>query len=72
MRADEGEENRLFAEIRRHGIAREIPLVVETLRAFADGRVQVKDKQPVDGAGEPVAPRDLTDEIERVVEAMLA
>jgi len=47
--------------------AREIPLVIETLRAFADGRVRVEHKQVVDAAGRPLPPRDLTEEIERVI-----
>lgn len=67
VKAEEGEGNPLFAEIRRQGVAREIPLVVETLRAFAGGRVQIEDKRVVDSEGEPVEPFDLTPEIERSV-----
>lgn len=67
IKAAEGEDNPLFQQIRRQGVAREIPLVVETLRAFADGRVRVEHKQVVDAAGRPLPPRDLTEEIERVI-----
>lgn len=67
IKAKEGEANPLFAEIRRQGVAREIPLVIETLRAFAEGRVRVEAKRAVDRAGEPIAPFDLTAEIERSV-----
>lgn len=67
IKRNEGESNALFLEIRRHGVAREIPLVIETLRAFADGRVRIEDKHVVDGAGRPIAGYDLTDEIERAV-----
>lgn len=35
------EGSRLFAEIRRRGVLAERPLMVETLRALAEGRVQV-------------------------------
>jgi folate-dependent phosphoribosylglycinamide formyltransferase PurN len=66
-RADKGEDLPLFQAIRRAGVAREVPLVVETLRAFADGRLAVRDKQPVDRAGHPLAGLDLTPEIEAAV-----
>ncbi len=67
VRAEDGEENALFQEIRRLGVARELPLVVETLRAFAEGRVSVRDKRVVDAAGRQIAGYDLTDEIEGIV-----
>jgi folate-dependent phosphoribosylglycinamide formyltransferase PurN len=67
VRAEDGDENALFQEIRRQGVARELPLVVETLRAFAEGRVRVRDKRVLDAHGETIAGQDLTDEIERIV-----
>lgn len=67
LRESEGESNELFAEIRRHGVAREIPLVIETLKAFADGRVRISGKQVLDPEGQSVPGYDLTDEIERAV-----
>jgi phosphoribosylglycinamide formyltransferase-1 len=67
IRTEEGEENALFQEIRRQGVARELPLTVETLRAFADGRVRIRDKRVVDEQGHAIAGRDLTPEIERIV-----
>jgi len=67
VKAEEGEENALFKEIRRMGVARELPLVVETLRAFAEGRVSVRDKRVVDAAGREIAGYDLTEEIEGIV-----
>src|SRR3989304_5816019 len=63
VRAEDGEENALFREIRRLGVARELSLVVETLRAFAEGRVSVRDKRVVDAAGRQIAGYDLTTEI---------
>lgn len=68
IKTEDGEENALFQTIRRQGVARELPLVVETLRTFAEGRVRVRDKQVVDAQGRQVAGFDLTDEIERIVE----
>ena len=67
VKAEEGEENALFQEIRRQGVARELPLVVETLRAFAEGRVLIRDKRVVDAAGQEIGGYDLTDNIERIV-----
>jgi len=67
VRAEDGEENALFQEIRRQGVARELPLVVETLRAFAEGRVRIRDKRVLDAEGREIAGQDLTSEIERIV-----
>jgi phosphoribosylglycinamide formyltransferase-1 len=64
VQASEGEENALFQEIRRQGVSREIPLVIATLQAFADGRVRIAAKRPVDGSGHPVPPHDLSETIE--------
>ena len=72
IKAAEGEANPLFAEIRRHGVAREIPLVIETLRAFAEGRLRIEAKRVVDESGTPITPFDLTAEIERAVAQALA
>ena len=67
IKAQEGEGNQLFAKIRRHGVGREIPLVIETLRAFAEGRVRIDANGVVNSRGSPIAPFDLTTEIERSV-----
>ena len=67
VKAEDGEENALFEEIRRQGVARELPLVVETLRGFAEGRVRVRDKRVLDAKGEAISGYDLTEEIERIV-----
>jgi len=72
VKTGEGETNPLFAEIRRHGVARELPLVVETLRAFADSRVRIVNKQLSDADGRPIRGYDLTAEIERVVASSLS
>ena len=69
VRAEEGEANRLFREIRRQGVLRELPLVVATLCAFADGKVRIEAGRVVDADGRPAAPCDLTAEIDRLVGA---
>lgn len=67
IKTAEGEANPLFAEIRRHGVARELPLVIETLRAFAEARIRIAAKHPIDFGGNLIPPFDLTLEIERTV-----
>ncbi len=69
----EGEEHPLFREIRRHGAARELALVVATLRAIAEGRVRIIDRGPVDVAGRALSGGlDLTAEIDAAVASSLA
>ncbi len=68
----EGETNALLQAIRARGVAREAPLVVETLRAFAEGRLRVaaSDDAPfrvVDGDGRPASAFDLTEAVEAAV-----
>jgi folate-dependent phosphoribosylglycinamide formyltransferase PurN len=68
-RPDEGEDNALFREIRRQGIARELPLVVEMIRSFAAGELRIVRKRVVDATGKPVPGRDLSDRIEAAIAA---
>jgi folate-dependent phosphoribosylglycinamide formyltransferase PurN len=51
------EQTALYAEIRRRGVERERPFLVETLRAIAERRLEVP----------PVAAVDLTEAVERAV-----
>lgn len=51
------EQSPLYADIRARGVARERPFLVETLRAIAEGRLNVP----------PPGPLDLTDEVESAV-----
>jgi phosphoribosylglycinamide formyltransferase-1 len=64
IRETEGEAFPLFQEIRRRGAARELPLVVETLRAFADGRLRLEGGHIMAGGTRVVHGFDLTPEIE--------
>jgi folate-dependent phosphoribosylglycinamide formyltransferase PurN len=73
LREAEGETQPLFLEIRRHGAARERPLVAATLKAFAEGRLRVEGGRPLDGAGHELpGGMDLTPEIDAAVAAELA
>lgn len=65
IRAAEGEDNALFKLIRQRGMARELPLVIATLKAFSQGRVKVVDGRVLDGQGQPVNGYNLTAEIEQ-------
>lgn len=67
IREEEGEENGLFQAIRRAGVRRELPLVVETLRALSQHRIAVRDSRVVDAQGREVEGYDLTGVIERIV-----
>ncbi len=63
-----GEEQPLFAKIREEGVKRELPLIVETMAAFARGEVAIREKRLVDGAGHLLpGPYDLTQVIERTL-----
>ena len=62
LKKDPGEDLPLFRTIRDTGLLRERPLLVETLRAVADGRLDVE----VAASGESV-PADLTGVVERAV-----
>lgn len=64
VREREGEANPLFREIRRHELAREFPLIVTTIGAFAWGEIVIKNKQVVTSRGEVLqGGYDLTEKI---------
>ncbi len=63
-----GESLPLFAEIRRQGVKRELPLIVHTLRALAKGEFSIRDGVLYDASGKKLkGPWDLTAEIEAVL-----
>lgn len=64
LRTTIGEALPLFQEMRRRGAMRELPLVVETLRALADERLRLDGGQIYAGAVRIVRGYDLTPEIE--------
>ncbi len=64
----EGENNRLFRLIRRHGLDREFPLIIATLKAFSRGEVRItQEKQVVDAEGKPIKGYNMTDEINKLL-----
>lgn len=58
--AAQGEAHPLFATIRKHGLAREPLLLVETLRLLAAGEIRVGGGRVTGRDGLPPPPRDLT------------
>ena len=64
IKESEGEAFPLFQEIRRRTSAREIPLVIETLRAFGEGRLRLDGERIFAGGTKVVGGFDLTPEIE--------
>ncbi|MBA7484923.1 hypothetical protein ES707_20454 [subsurface metagenome] len=64
----QGETNPLFKLIREHGLKREFPLILATMKAFSQGRVKIIDGRVTDSAGKPIKGYNLTEEIDRLVE----
>ena len=71
IKTSEGEANALFRQIRRHGAARELPLITSTVKAFSRGAVAIKDGFIVDCAGKPIKGYDLSTEIDAQVKDLL-
>ncbi len=67
LKAEQGEELPMFKEIRRHGLAREFPLIVATVQAFAEGRVKIENGRIVDAQGHIVPGYDLSVDVDRAV-----
>ena len=65
---EQGEDNRLFRLIRQHGLAREFPLIISTIKAFRQGMVKVTaDRKIIDAEGRPVNGYNLTDDIDKQI-----
>jgi len=64
------EQNPLFKLLRKHGLAREFPLIITTLKAFSEGKVKIIDGKVADAEGKPTNGHDLTDEINAQVKGV--
>ena len=74
VRVTQGEDFPLFQQIRQAEYVREPYLILETLRALAEGRVMVKDGQVLNALGQPLSNTVppglcLDEEIDRVMAA---
>ena len=65
LKATEGEALPLFQLIRQEGIKRERPLLLETLKSFANGDIRVEGRWPVDAQGNPTGGLCLNEAIEK-------
>jgi folate-dependent phosphoribosylglycinamide formyltransferase PurN len=69
IKSKQGENNRLFKSIRQSGFIREVPLIVNTLKSFSEGRIGVNsDKKLFDSSGTTIAGYDLTKAIDMEIE----
>ena len=72
IKATKSEDSPLFRLIRRHSMARELPLIVTTLKAFSQGRARIDKGRVVDRWGVPVDGHDLSVEIDKMVKSELS
>ncbi len=72
IQQEEGRNNELFKLIRKHGLAREFPLIIATMKAFSQGKIRItEDKQVVDAENRPIKGYNLTEEIDEKVKGLL-
>src|SRR4030066_1050314 len=62
MKREQGEGSALFKLIRQHGLVREFPLIVSTLKAFGQGEVKIESGRVFSCQGKPISGYDLSDE----------
>jgi len=72
VKSQECENNSLFKLIRKHGLAREFPLIIATLKAFSEGRVRIEGGRVVDSSGKGIEVYNLSEEIDQKVREALA
>ena len=60
---EEGEANRLFRTIRQQGVRREVPLIIHTLKIFAEGKIKIENKKLVDENGAQIKEFCLNEQI---------
>ena len=67
IKAEEGESEPLFVKIRADGAKRELPLIVSTIKQFADGNLKLKGQRP-HYKGKPLdGPFDLSGDVDNSV-----
>ena len=67
----EGENNLLFQIIRKHGVARELPLIVATLKAFGNSEFSINQGELLDKQGNRITGYDLTREVDALARESL-
>jgi len=72
IKREQGENNPLFKVIRKHGLAKEFPLIISTLKAFSQGEVKIIDGKVVDAEGRAIKGYNMADEINELVRRVLS
>jgi phosphoribosylglycinamide formyltransferase-1 len=67
IKQSQGESNRLFKLIRKHGLAREFPLIIATLKTFSRGKVRIRKGKVVGADGRKIKGYNLTREINKLL-----
>ena len=67
IKAEEGENEPLFAKIRKDGAKRELPLIVSTIERFAAGDLELRDQRPFYRGRALAGPFDLSKDVDRSV-----
>lgn len=67
IKKEQGEGNALFKLIRQHGLVRELPLIVSTLKAFGQGEIKIEAGRVFDQNRKPIPGYNLTTEVNKVV-----
>ena len=68
IKQEEGQDEPLFKTIREDGAKRELPLIVATIRAFAEGKVEIRDKCLYSEGKKLDAPYDLSVQVNSSLE----
>ena len=68
VQANQGEELPLFKRIREEGAKREPYLLLETIRAIAQGTVRITERQVTNAEGRPISAYRLNDQIQKALE----
>ena len=67
IKTSQGENNPLFRLIRQHGLSREFPLIISTMKAFSQGDVKIVAGMVTDSDGRPIKGYNLSREIDKLV-----
>ena len=65
IKKEQGENNTLFKLIRQHGLARELPLIMLTLKSLSTNEIRIKEGKLLNNQGKPIAGYDLSHEVDR-------
>ena len=67
VKAQQGENNNLFQTIRKHGLVREHPLIVATVKAFSEKNVRIENNKILGKDDKPISSYDLTSTIDSLI-----